>query len=273
MRHRDRIRRLFALLVSLLLLLSLCACGETESGPYRALAELGEKRYSLICRRGDRLAPLIDAAMYALWTDGRLSGASLRWLGQDSIALSGGDPAEALPGAQEGEEGQSVRTLIFGVERDFDPMSYESGEDLVGMSVDIGLAVAELLGMEAAFQPISPAEVATQLASGNIDCALGFDPAEVDGEKYSVGVCYLTSTMVLAARTESPVRSLADLKDLRIGTIEDPLLSNAIRDNSQITRYASGATVYLTPGRCMEALDKGWCAAVAMDRIMLERLI
>ena len=51
------------------------------------------------------------------------------------------------------------------------------------------------------------------------------------------------------------------------------LLSRAIQDNSQITRYASGATVYLTPGRCMEALDKSWCAAVAMDRIMLERLI
>lgn len=257
------------------LLVSLCACGETETGPCRTLAELGEKRYSVICRRGDRLAPLIDAAMYALWTDGQLSGASLRWLGQDSVALEGGEPAEALPAPQETEEAQpqSARTLIFGVERDFDPMSWDAGEGLVGMSVDIGRAVASLLGMEAAFQPISPAEVATQLASGNIDCALGFDPAEVNGEKYSVGVRYLSSAMVLAVRSESPVRSLSDLQGLRIGTIEDPLLSNAIRDNSQITRYASGATVYLTPGRCMEALDKGWCAAVAMDRIMLERLI
>lgn len=273
MKRKEHIRRALALAVLLALALCLSACGETENGPYRTLAELGEKRYSVVCRRGDRLAPLIDAAMYALWTDGQLSGASLRWLGRDDVALEGGEPAETLPAPQATEEGQSVRTLIFGVERDFDPMCYDAGEGLVGMSVDIGRAVAAMLGMEAAFQPISPAEVATQLASGNIDCALGFDPAEVDGEKYAVGVRYLLSTMVLAVRSESPVRSLSDLQGLRIGTIEDPLLSRAIQDNSQITRYASGATVYLTPGRCMEALDKSWCAAVAMDRIMLERLI
>ena len=81
MKRKEHIRRALALAVLLALALCLSACGETETGPYRTLAELGEKRYSVVCRRGDRLAPLIDAAMYALWTDGQLSGASLRWLG------------------------------------------------------------------------------------------------------------------------------------------------------------------------------------------------
>ena len=35
-------------------------------------------------------------------------------------------------------------------------------------------------------------------------------------------------------------------------------------------KYASGATVYLSPERCISALDNGWCAAVAIDELRLD---
>ena len=44
----------------------------------------------------------------------------------------------------------------------------------------------------------------------------------------------------------------------------------AVRSDERITRYASGATVYLSAQRCINALDNGWCAAIAMDEIMLD---
>ena len=270
--------RIFALLLALTLLLPLAACGGEDSGAFRTLETLGVKRYSLICRKDDKLAPLIDAAMLALASSGQLSAICVRYLGSDRIVVSGGDPAEALPTPTpvpelaEGEEAPPARRLIFGVERDFRPMAYEENGSLRGMSVEIAEALAQTLCMEVDWQPISPSEVATQLSSGNIDCALGFDPGEVNPEKYTVGVAYLESDLILAARRESAVRGLRDIRDQRVGTIDDPLLEEAVKASDSVTRYASGATVYLTPQRCMEALDKGWCAAVAMDSLMLAYL-
>ncbi|MBQ7144329.1 MAG: transporter substrate-binding domain-containing protein [Oscillospiraceae bacterium] len=273
--------RILTLLLALALLASLCGCGAEDEGAYLTLETLGEKRYSLICRKDDRLAPLLDAAMEAIYRSGRLSAICTRWLGADRIALSGGDPAETLPEVtptptpEEWEEAPEVRTLIFGVERDFDPMAFGDADagTLRGMSVEIAQALAQTLGMEVAWQPISPSEVGTQLSSGNIDCALGFDPGEVDPDKYTVGTSYLTSELVLAVRRGGAVKSLKDIRGERVGTIDDPMIEAAIRADENVTRVASGATVYLTPERCMEALDKGWCAAVAMDSIMLSRMM
>ena len=78
--------------------------------------------------------------------------------------------------------------------------------------------------------------------------------------------------LILAVRQSSEVRSLRDIQGQRVGTIDDPLLEASVKSSESVTRYASGATVYLTPERCLEALDKGWCAAIAMDSIMLSHL-
>ena len=272
-------KRILTLLLCAALLLPLCACGGGENdGPFRVLETLGTKRYGVICRKDDRLAPLIDAAMVSLASSGRLSSICTRWLGSDRITVTGGNPAESLPEVtptpvpEEGEEPEPVRKLIFAVERDFSPMAFEENGSLRGMSVEIAEAIAQTLGMEVGWQLISPSEVATQLSSGNVDCALGFDPDEVSAEKYTVGVCYMESSIVLAARRGSAVESLRDIRGERVGTIDDPLLEATVKGSESVTRYASGATVYLTPERCMEALDKGWCAAVAMDSLMLSHM-
>ena len=271
--HWKRIR---SLLLCAALLLSLCACGQSDAGAFRILENLGVKRYSVICRKDDKLAPLIDAAMVNLYRSGRLGTICTRWLGKDRISLTGGNPAESLPPvvtptpAPEGMEPESVaRTLIFGVEQDYEPMAFSESGMMRGMSVEIAEAVAQTLGMELALQPITAAELGTQLSSGNIDCALGFDPAEVKSEKYTTGVTYMESDMVLAVRQSSDIKRTRDLRDQRVGTVDDPLLEQSVKSNENITRYASGATVYLSAERCMEALDKGWCSAVAMDSIML----
>ena len=50
----------------------------------------------------------------------------------------------------------------------------------------------------------------------------------------------------------------------------DPEPYAVLKSSEKVTRYADGATVYLSPLRCVRALDNGWCAAIAMDEIMLE---
>ncbi|MCD8005246.1 MAG: transporter substrate-binding domain-containing protein [Oscillospiraceae bacterium] len=109
----------------------------------------------------------------------------------------------------------------------------------------------------------------TQLASGNIDCALGFDPLCVNAERYSVGVTYMESDIVLAVRPESEINRIRDLKERRIGTLDDPALTAAIQGSEKLVKYAAGATAYASLTRCVEALDDAWCSAIVVDSLML----
>ena len=257
-------KKCIAFLLVLALLAALCGCGQTEASAFRVLEVLGEKQFCAICRSGDKLAPVIDAAMLTLAGNGRLSAITSRWLGKDRSCLSG--DAGALRALGELPE---ARRLIIGVETDYDPLSFEENGTLVGMSVDLANAIGEALGWEIMILPISPDDVAAQLASGNVDCALGFDHGIVSAEKFSVGQPYLKCDVILAVRTDSETKRLRDLRDTRIGIIHDPAVLKMVRSNEKLTKYAAGATEYLSIERCMKALDNGWCSAIAMDSLML----
>ena len=267
---QGRFQKIISVLLLLALALTLCACGETDASPFRTIEILGARRYAVICRKDDRLAPLLAAAIETLARDGTLSAASKRWLGRDAITLK---PRPAAPAEEEEDVPEvAARTLIVGVERDFKPLAFRENGLLQGMSVDIADALGRTLGWEVAYQPIASGEVGTQLSSGNIDVALGFDPATVNADKYTLGPVYMESEIVLAAPRESGVARWKDLQDERIGIVDDPVVTACLKASEPAGRYAAAAVIYASPARCLFALENGWCAALAMDRIMLEQL-
>ena len=93
-----KIKKIIASALALLLALPLCACGEQTPAGFRILEKIGTRRYNVICRLDDRIAPQIDAAMERLAASGELSAISIRWLGRDAITLKG------TAAAEEGEE-------------------------------------------------------------------------------------------------------------------------------------------------------------------------
>ena len=257
-------KKCIAILLALVMLAALVGCGQTEYAAFRALEVLGEKQFCAICRGGDKLAPVLDAALRTLAGNGTLPSITARWLGSDRSCLEG--DANALRALEELPE---PRRLIVGVEADYRPLGYTENGELQGMSVDLANALGELLGWELLILPIGPDEISAQLVSGNVDCALGFDAGLVSASKFSVGTPYLKSDIVLAVRSESEIKRVRDLKDCRIGIIGDPAVISAVRSSEKLTKYASGATEYLSLERCINALDNGWCAAIAMDSLML----
>ena len=289
-------KRISAFLLALALALGIYGCGESRDTSFRVLDTVGVRHYGLIYRLDDRLAPQVDQAMKTLAARGELSAISVRWLGQDVITLKASrsdraaqaeadkareeaeeppaEEVEALPTQLEAPEEaeEASRRLIVGVEAEFQPMAFLENGVQRGMSIDIADALGRVLGWEVSYQPIAPAEVEAQLSSGNIDCALGFDPAAVRADRYTTGVSYMDSDVVVAVRPDSKVHRMRDVKGQRIGTISDPVIAAILAGNDKVTRYASGATVYLSPTRCVRALDNGWCAAIAVDRLMLQHL-
>lgn len=257
-------KRITALLLALLLLAGLCACRQDSTAPFRTLEVIGTKNYCGICRGGDKLAPVIGAALETLAGSGKLSAVTAAWLGKDRSCLKGN--AGALAALEELPE---PRTLIFGVEKDFYPMAYEENGEIRGLCPDLARAIGELLDWDVMVLAIGPDEVEAQLSSGNIDCALGFDAGLVSASKYTAGDCFLQSDILLAIRTESEIKSIRQLKGCRVGTIGDPVVLKAVRSSEKLTKYASGATEYLSLSRCFDALDKGWCSAVVADELML----
>ena len=264
-----RLKKCIAFLLLLAVLTSLCGCGQTEFAAFRALEIIGEKQLCAVCRGGDKLAEVVDAALLTLAGNGTLTAITARWLGSDRSCLEGDAGAlQALKNTLD-EPLPETRRLIIGVEKDDYPIGFLENGEVRGMNADLANAIGELLGWEILVLPIHSDEISANLVSGNVDCALGFDVSLVSPDKFFVGAPYLKSDIIVAVRRDSEIKRLRDLKGSRVGVINDPAVLNAVRSSEHLTKYAAGATQYLSIDRCINALDNGWCAAIAIDSLML----
>ena len=258
-------KRILALFLAAALCLGLCACGKEQIGSYTVLDEIGTKQYASIYRSDDAVAQVVEAALSNLTATGTLSRICSTWLGSDRIIRKG--EADALSQIELPES----RSLNIGVDTDAPPFAYSNAlGTLEGFSVEAAKAIGSLLGWNVKIIPVKSSELETQLSSGNIDCALGFDPKCVNASKYTVGEVLLESAIIIAVPTGSDVKSIRRIKGQRIGTISDPALESAIAANDKISKHSDGATVYLTPPRCISAMENGWCVAIVMDVLMLK---
>lgn len=258
-------KRILALLLAAVLCIGVSGCGKEEVGAYTVLEEIGTKEYALIYRSDDVIPEVVEAAISSLAASGTLSRIAANWLGSSEyVNIEGNFSAISdieLPPA---------RTLIIGVDTDAPPFAYTSGGESVGFAVDLAKAIGSVIGWDVKIIHISSSEIGTQLASGNVDCALGFSPLCVDQSKYVVGTVLMKSEIVLAVPEGSNVKSIRRIRGERIGTISDPALENAITAHDKISKHSDGATVYVTPPRCISAMDNGWCVAIVMDILMLK---
>lgn len=258
-------KRIMALVLVAALCLGLCGCGGEQIGSYTVLEEIGTKQYASIYRMDDPVAEVVEAALSNLTASGTLSRICATWLGSDMIKRSGS--SSALSDIELPES----RTLNIGVDTDAPPFAYTgSSGNLTGFTVDAANAIGSLLGWAVKIIPVKSSEIETQLSSGNIDCALGFDPECVNEANYALGETFMESTIVIAVPENSDVKNIRRIRGQRIGTISDPALESAIAAHDKISKHSDGATVYLTPPRCISAMENGWCVAIVMDVLMLK---
>lgn len=198
------LRKILALLLCALMLLGLSACGGEQQSGYRVLETYeSEGSYVIAFRKDDALCELITAVMQELAANNTLRTASLTWFGDDLVSLRGQRGA-----MDELRETVQPRTLIVGVNTANKPLSYADGAGYAGFDVDVANYICGYLGWSMVIRPIGADEIGVQLASGNIDCAMGVPESEMTDSAMK-NACsftpeYLSGKYVLVSRLDGP---------------------------------------------------------------------
>jgi len=245
---KRRIQILCVILCAALLLLT--GCGNRSSHGYRIVSTYdSEGSYVLAFRQGDKLCPIVSAAMQELAANGTLRSTSLTWFGEDLICL------KAQAGAMDSYRSEvSPRTLIVGIDTNNMPMSYTDGTNYCGFDVDIANYICGYLGWSMVLQPISADEVDIQLNSGNIDCAMGVPIGNMkEGLDYSPS--YLSSRYVLVTRADSNIATKSGLHGKVLGAITADL--NVLKKDEKFVSRLDHITYQTGTSGLFSALNSG----------------
>lgn len=109
-----------------------------------------------------------------------------------------------------------------------------------GMEIDLANKIAEDLGVETEFTAVTAATRTELLDSGDIDCVLAtFTITDERKESWDFSTPYYTDYVTVLVEDASGIKSLADLKDKKVGVSSGSTsaksLTQAMIDNSVLT--------------------------------------
>ena len=252
------------LVCALLITLTAAGCSGGGSGKYRVIAEeLYTESFAVGFRAGDPLRDIVNAAMKQLVADGTAAGLSTRWFGKDVITLDGDSDALAPYW-----DGLRRRTLIVGFDPGSTPMSFkDQGGGYTGFDIEFASALCSLLGWEIKLQPIAPADIVTELISGNIDCAwggMGLNPGEA---RVSYSEAYMENSKMLISLSESKLRSKNQLSGKTLATTFDPSSDAALNSDEKLKNSLASIARYGDVKDCFNTLEKNNCDAILVDSV------
>ena len=117
------------------------------------------------------------------------------------------------------EKDDRANTLVVGLDDSFPPYGYrDENNEIVGIDIDLAKAVAQKLGMNVKFQPISWASKEQEIESGNIDCIWnGFAYNEERAKIMTLSKKYLKGEMYFMLKNGSTIKSQDELVGKKIG--------------------------------------------------------
>lgn len=179
-------------------------------------------------------------------------------------------------------------SLEFIVYRDYPPYSYEKDGAFTGVDVDMGTALAEALGVKAAFRTFIPGDdldddLRNQLwrgtivggSVGDVMLHVGADPAYVARQdKVAIFGVYFREAVALSYdTTQFPNWSvIGDLKGKRVG-VELGSISDQFLTTTEGGSLSKSVTRYTTLDDCVKAYTAGKLDAVLAPRGELQGLM
>ena len=163
-------KRIVALLLAVMMVFALCACGGKKSEKLVIIDEsLGAEQYGIAFRADDQeTCDAIEAAVAKLVADGTYAEIAAKYEAENKITNN----LLFLQNAPEVKDIQkSSRTFVMGIDPEYPPFSYMGSDgEYTGFDVDVCKAACELLGWDFEVYPVNWEQKLTQLDAGECDC-------------------------------------------------------------------------------------------------------
>jgi polar amino acid transport system substrate-binding protein len=151
-------------------------------------------------------------------------------------------------------------------------MGFDDNGEIVGFDIDLANAVAEKLGVKLVVKPIDWKAKELELSSKNIDVIWnGYSITAEREEMVTFTKPYLNNAQMLVVRTDSPVKTKADLADKIVGAQIDSAAESLIKDDTDFNDSLKELRIYddyeaaLNDLKASDRID-----AVAVDKILIE---
>ena len=172
----------------------------------------------------------------------------------------------------EGTQGagtQEAAKLTVGFDQNFPPFGYvgDNGE-FTGFDIELATECANRMGREIVLQPIDWDAKDLELESGKIDCIWNGFTINGREDSYTWTEAYMDNSQVVVVRTDSGIKSLADLKDKNVMVQADSSAQSVLDgDQADLTKTFAGGKYQTTAeyNTAMLELETGAVHAVAMD--------
>lgn len=117
------------------------------------------------------------------------------------------------------EEIQEKGKFVLGLDDSFPPLGFrDENNSVVGYDIDLAGEVAKRLGVELVIQPIDWSAKELELNTKNIDCIWnGFTMTKEREEAMAFTRPYLANAQVVVVRSDSGIKTLADLAGKTVG--------------------------------------------------------
>ena len=273
-----KIKKLAAAALATLLGASLLAgCGAAGSKKeYRILDEtLKDEHYVIGFKKGNEtLRDEVQRILVELQKDGTLSAISKEWFGEDkSIVPTTFTPSGATDDSLQKVKDKGVFTL--GLDDSFPPMGFrsENGMDVVGFDIDVAKKVCEKMGVTLVTQTISWDAKDSELSSGKIDCIWnGFTSLPEREEAMTLSFPYMVNKQVVVVLKDSPIKTLADLKDKTVVLQKGSSALDALEAKPELKASLKGEGPIQVANNVLALNDLGKGAnggdAVIMDEVV-----
>lgn len=273
-----KIKKLAAAALAALLGASLLAgCGAAGSKKeYRILDEtLKDEHYVIGFKKGNEtLRDEVQRILVELQKDGTLSAISKEWFGEDkSIVPTTFTPSGATDDSLQKVKDKGVFTL--GLDDSFPPMGFrsENGMDVVGFDIDVAKKVCEKMGVTLVTQSISWDAKDSELSSGKIDCIWnGFTSLPEREEAMTLSFPYMVNKQVVVVLKDSPIKTLADLKDKTVVLQKGSSALDALEAKPELKASLKGEGPIQVANNVLALNDLGKGAnggdAVIMDEVV-----
>jgi polar amino acid transport system substrate-binding protein len=150
-----------------------------------------------------------------------------------------------------------------------EPYVYESPTQpgvIVGFEVDIAEALARELGVRAKFHQNDWSNLVPSLERGDFDIALnGLEDTPARRARLRLSQPYFVYGETLAVRAGSPLRTLADLRGRRIGTLNQTVAQDLLQaQQAELVLYEGQQEPYMD-------LSRGRVEGVLLDHVIADR--